>query len=127
MESVELFSVKLKSEPSEQLKRRLARYLHMRNMAGAAQDRYQLACVGQAWIDPHTSLQMLRGPEGWRIVCRSTRPLPTQAPDKQVGQHSVKDALSRSASGSKLSPVQSIGSSQYLEARVLQVLGDDAL
>lgn len=127
MESVELFSVKLKSEPSEQLKRRLSRYLHMRNMGGSHQDRFQTACVGQAWIDPHTSLQMLRSSEGWRIVCLSTRPMPVQGSDKQVGQHSVKDSLKRSPSGSTISPVQNKGSSRYLEARVLQVLGDDAL
>jgi hypothetical protein len=53
--------------------------------------------------------------------------MPVQGSDKQVGQHSVKDSLKRSPSGSTISPVQNKGSSRYLEARVLQVLGDDAL
>ena len=126
MRFVDVFSIPLRGEPSDDLKDRLGRYLHMRNLHGSCANSFGSECVGQARIDPQTSLQLLHEGSGWRIVCRSSGMSYASSSSNLTASHDFDDALRRSPGGTVIASGQQLASAAYQEARVRQVLGLDA-
>ena len=126
MSFVEVFSIPLRGQPSDALIDRLKRYLHMRNLHGSNANRFGSECVGQAWIDPHTSLQLRHEGNAWRLVCRSSRMSYASPSSALTASHGFDDALRRSPGGTTIASGQQLAAAAYQEARVRQVLGSEA-
>jgi hypothetical protein len=126
MSFVEVFSIPLSGQPSDDLKLRLKRYLHMRNLHGSCANRAGSECVGQAWIDPHTSLQLRHEGNAWRLVCRSSKMSYVSPSSALTASHDFDDGLKRGPGGTAIASGQQLASAAYQEARVRQVLGSEA-